>query len=660
LPGTKCGYCKKTNTFLYGNEHGVLGVDGEPLTDVCVGDDWVKPGPNTQYYCKKYRDRQICKNVKDCGDVNGKQSVCGWCPITQSGMVKKQGENGIFVPKYNNDSLLDIDVSDNCIWDVGGQTTEVKQYLVPSSDKCAAFNQRYPCMGPKALTGIHSGACMQDLFEKGGCTTLYTDVTPEKADDPTKWAITGWEGDSNDKIVATKSLIPNELLNGKTITSSGLSQVNSFPFNSILDTFRVFYRKITNREETKFIRAKNMVKYCHGDASANNLDPCDFKYDGKYRIDECLDKLYSETNCEADGRINPKNFRWKKIDYDTIEDDELLTKEFKKGTRKGTNDSYKTSINNIREEVNGYNSSALLADPLKMDNALKAHFKCYGNLKFGTGNDRTVGIPDAYLEKYKDCWEDFVLKMTTIPGIDNVISNNDGKSEIQIKITNDAPSGFKNVQWPGIFGGDGKQIKVITEGQFAKVDEVREKKNYFPFWTYRKLILDYWTWVKFKQKFDGMPYVEIEPTQIIIKPKSELYKINDISSQSGNIGNIGPNKIITKTTFDSKETNDFPFWSYINIIDNNSRKYNNINEYKQKFYDWSTVKEHYYKGVKSAVGPHGCKNACDDDDMCYAWERCERGRGCGQGCYLFKDLPNKPMPEPQSVSNVEKYAGKKK
>ena len=67
-----------------------------------------------------------------------------------------------------------------------------------------------------------------------------------------------------------------------------------------------------------------------------------------------------------------------------------------------------------------------MADPLKMDNALKAHYKCYGKLKFGTGNDETVGIPDEYFKKYKDCWEDFVLKMTTIPGINDEISNNVG------------------------------------------------------------------------------------------------------------------------------------------------------------------------------------------------------------------------------------------
>lgn len=661
LPGTKCGYCKKTNTFLYGNEQGVLGADGAPLTDVCVGNDWVKPGPNTQYYCTKDKERKICKNVKDCGDVKGEQSICGWCPTTQSGMVKKQGENGIFVPKYNNDSLLDIDISDNCIWDVGGQTADVKQYLVPSSDKCAAFNQRYPCMGPKALTGAHSGACMQNLFEKGGCTTLYGEVTPEKGDDPTKWTKTGWEGEISDfPDYSSKNKLNSDTIDPVTL------QVNSSPFNTILDYFRGIYNDITGHNG-HFKKVKNMVKYCNGDASANNLDPCDFKYEGNYRIDECLDKLYEETNCEADGLVNPKKFRWKgSTDYFTIESDDLLTKEFKTTTaRKGTDDSYKTTINSIREEANNYSSSALLADPLKMDNALKAHYKCYGKLKFGTGNDQTIGIPNAYLEKYKDCWEDFVLKMTTIPGINDEISNNAGKSNIQLEIKNDAPSGFKNVQWPFTFKGskyqsNGRKITVITEQDFAKEDDNEEKENYFPFWSYRRLILDYWTWERFKQKFDGMPYVKIESTRIIIKPKSELHKINDISSQSGNIGTSGNNKIINKLTFDGKETNDFPFWSYINIIDNNSRKSNDINDYKQKFYTWSRVSKHYYKGVKSAVGPYDCKMACDDEDMCSAWEMCERGRGCGQGCYLFKDLPNNFMSEPNNVSSNKLYAGKKK
>ena len=95
-----------------------------------------------------------------------------------------------------------------------------------------------------------------------------------------------------------------------------------------------------------------MVKYCNGDASANNLDPCDFKHEGSFRIDECLDKLYSESNCDEDGKVNPKNFRWKgSTDYYNIKGDELLTKEFKTITmRKGTDASYKTAINNIEKK----------------------------------------------------------------------------------------------------------------------------------------------------------------------------------------------------------------------------------------------------------------------------------------------------------------------
>ena len=126
---------------------------------------------------------------------------------------------------------------------IGEQTEDVRQYLVPSSDKCAAFNQRYPCMGPKALTGAHSAACMQNLFEKGGCNTLYDEVTPDKDNDPNKWAKTGWEGEPNDY----PDYISKNKLNSDTINPVTL-QVNSSPFNTILDYFRGIYNDITGHK----------------------------------------------------------------------------------------------------------------------------------------------------------------------------------------------------------------------------------------------------------------------------------------------------------------------------------------------------------------------------------------------------------------------------
>ena len=42
----ECGYCWDTDKIIYGDANG-------PSTDVCSKKNWISPGPNTSYYCKK-------------------------------------------------------------------------------------------------------------------------------------------------------------------------------------------------------------------------------------------------------------------------------------------------------------------------------------------------------------------------------------------------------------------------------------------------------------------------------------------------------------------------------------------------------------------------------------------------------------------------------
>ena len=100
LANTECGYCLDTDKAYYGDKNG-------PLVDVCQKKSWVAPGPKVVYYCTRAKERRICKEMKDCGDVAGSREICGWCPYTEQGMVKKRIGNG-YDPKYSE--------KDQCSW----------------------------------------------------------------------------------------------------------------------------------------------------------------------------------------------------------------------------------------------------------------------------------------------------------------------------------------------------------------------------------------------------------------------------------------------------------------------------------------------------------------------------------------------------------------
>ena len=92
LAGTECGYCLDSDTAMYGDANG-------PIENVCQTKHWSPPGANAVYECKKALERRICRGMKNCGDVAGKKSICGWCPATEEGLVKKLVGSGYDV-KY--------------------------------------------------------------------------------------------------------------------------------------------------------------------------------------------------------------------------------------------------------------------------------------------------------------------------------------------------------------------------------------------------------------------------------------------------------------------------------------------------------------------------------------------------------------------------------
>ena len=92
LAGTDCGFCLDQDKAMYGDANG-------PIENVCQTKHWTAPGPDAVYECTKAKERRICRGMKDCGDVAGEKTICGWCPSQGKGLVKKIVGNGYDV-KY--------------------------------------------------------------------------------------------------------------------------------------------------------------------------------------------------------------------------------------------------------------------------------------------------------------------------------------------------------------------------------------------------------------------------------------------------------------------------------------------------------------------------------------------------------------------------------
>ena len=73
--------------------------------------------------------------------------------------------------------------------------------------------------------------------------------------------------------------------------------------------------------------------------------------------------------------------------------------------------------------------------------------------------------------------------------------------------------------------------------------------------------------------------------------------------------------------------------------------------YQGKFFSWGNVKDNRLE-TPGDISWQECKQKCDDNQECSAWERCyPAGTGCS-GCYLFKNFTNQPV----VTNNENQYA----
>ena len=223
-----CGYCAYDKEFRYG------GKDG-PDPDVCPTKAWT----NNRAKCKELREKDICTNVKSCGDLYGEAAdLCGFCPTTGTGMVKKEVGDKL-VPKYSDDVC-------------GGDG-----FGMLSADKCGQFLKDHPCITPYYLSGPHSAACVSKLWKNSQCT--------------------------------------NPVLYGKTPQALGESIRMGYT-----EVGEIMKNTNTKTRDNVYQTAVDNSDLCFG--NHDNVDPCDPKFSRQgVPHPVCLKKIILDEGCDPKG-----------------------------------------------------------------------------------------------------------------------------------------------------------------------------------------------------------------------------------------------------------------------------------------------------------------------------------------------------------------------
>jgi len=227
IANNSCGYCAFDKEFRFGTKDG-------PTADVCPKGGWT----TDENECTELREKEICSNVKSCGDLYGESAkICGYCPTTGKAMVMKKVGNKYF-PKYADDT---------CGADGFG--------LLPG-DKCGKFLKDHPCITPYYLSGPHSASCIKKLWNNAKCT----DSTPY-----------------NKSFAELGKAVKVPYKKVGTIMQETNARTNS----------------------TDYVVAVKNSNECFGQ---NSLDPCDTKYAKKgIPHPACLRKEFKAAGCSEKG-----------------------------------------------------------------------------------------------------------------------------------------------------------------------------------------------------------------------------------------------------------------------------------------------------------------------------------------------------------------------
>ena len=478
-----CGYCWDSDKIIYGDANG-------PATDVCSKNGWAAPGPQAGFYCKKMKEQALCNTMKDCGDATGERSICGWCPNKNKGMPKKRSSDGGWEPKYDDDVCdwkekmaeeiggnamkckdLEVKVPNNDgsrkWWDVDGPTYDCDEYAKGSNcqswgnsyarqgltgnkaccvcgggakgldfkgililpDQCEKFKQMFPCVGPNMTTGPHSNECLASLWGKSGCSG---NVTQRASRDDFDWWNSHGYGD-----------VGNNMKNFKTI-----AQTN-----------------------TDYDNAKKHYEKCFGD----DINPCENRF--RPRPLDCTKKLYNETGCKAQGKLNPElQDSWP---------NGYVGAEWKRGQNNDwSTTNYKNKVLTYKSQAQRGNISS--NSPQEFDEAIQSNMLCYGT---------KPSIPFD-----KPCWKDFIIMMT----VTEYIKLQNGK----LSFAGNTGGGFKSLL-PVSNTNAGWKSGMAWVGNYDLTKEIYEME-YFPFWNFVATNKQVWNsrWSSFKNMMLKVPSVK--------------------------------------------------------------------------------------------------------------------------------------------------------
>jgi len=480
--GEGCGYCLDSDMITYGNKNG-------PLSDVCGGagqkNTWISPGPNVAFECQKAKDRAYCNRMKDCGDTSVADR-CGWCPIQGKGMAKEE-KNGGWHPKYKDDScdwpykgiktqvkwygaspkkIGDLDIGKgDCNTDADcatglkcGQDPHRTQNTIGlkgshaqlgskqdycydpefagmngplvAIGECKKFGQKFPCMGPKMLSGPHSDACFKDLWRKSGCRG---DVMGRLSEQGT-WG-------SKLQQLWNKNSYANVL--------SSMIGIN------------------THTESKDYKTAKQATKMCYG----RDVNSCEDRFVNESkkvkRPRDCLVNLYEQSGCHTKGRLHPDNIT------DTVSDDARKKHGVKKEWELGTfyrwkPDEYLNKLKDVKQKADKLTTAS---DVNTYDEGIKLYENCYGKPP-----------PTSTFPAKKPCWKDFseIMKRSH----KNVVISKDeqrivyNKDNIGVKNSFMKDTNLNRTRMASKTGHDWGDSKTIKKADYGK--------PYFPFWRFIK------------------------------------------------------------------------------------------------------------------------------------------------------------------------------
>tara|TARA_B100000900_G_C20590204_1_gene721278 strand:+ start:221 stop:2146 length:1926 start_codon:yes stop_codon:yes gene_type:complete len=527
-----CGYCMPRDKIMYGGcDIGFTWVssekkcirngaklpykeedkrDSRPIGDLCNPTDkypnptnWIAPNdPRVVNICKKKKEQKVCKTITTCGD-DSVTNICGWCPVTNKGMVKKdKGIDGYHKIKYDDDE---------CNWDY--ESYGLNGPLI-SGSTCDKFGSKFPCVGTQKKDGTHTQECLDSLYKK--------EVTKKE----------NFQNSNDRKIMEGMYVVPGC---DKTTPSDYLKDSRSY--KTILKDMNSNI-KLKAKRSDNYKKALNAHKKCYNESDP---DPCDNRFGQFQDLPlECTEKIFEDSGCKQNSLLNPSNNTFSDIRLDWKDKISKLQKQFPILSKILSSDSTK-----IKLSVNEKNQYSSMLNYFKQNDTDSDLNNQIFKSQFCNLNEINV--------TNKPCWYDFSLMMTSIPGIDVDYTS------IQFE---NASMKFKSILQKSKNTSSNKVYSknyAVFNDKYILFQSTYEKQ-YFPFWDFIKEYKNYWkkNWKTFVDLLKKHPNVSYTNNEELVFEKG-----SDFDSLVLKINNNKELKI-SKSVY--LNDTDFPYASFIRIF----------------------------------------------------------------------------------------------